>query len=479
MYLQDIYPNYAVEDENYECKARLNRDDSLSWLKTVCGFANNKGGTIFLGVEDKTNKLIGFELNDIDSEKLYIYREIKEHFDTLPSIEIELLPYQVNDKKRYIIKLDVAESPQKPIVLKYKGIPIIFVRRDGFTNIATTEEIIWMARQGEGPRFDLGESMEKYDENDFKKLHGFYEKRVGKKLKEKDLASINFFDDNRFLKRGSLLFKDNYSGEETKITCSSFRGFTRGDDGIIISNSFSGNLIDGYEFIYEFVSKRMNHGFIKLPTSRIDIQSYPERSLFEAIINSLAHRDYYINGTGIYVDLFINRLVITSPGGLFGSPEFKKTYKLDSFASKRRNNLISDVFILCKAMEAKGTGFGKITEDYKDADESHKPFVFSKNNQFSIVLPDLTYEKGISMDDDSIKLTEQIEGETKYDVPILSYCFSKYRSAKDIATYLNLSNSTFLRKNIIASLVDKKYLLEMDADGTKMYIANKDKVLLR
>lgn len=479
MYLQDVYQNYNVEDENNECKAKLDRDNSLGWLKTVCGFANNKGGSFFLGVEDKTNKLIGYDSSAVDSEKLYIFKEIKEHFDAAPSLNIELLPYVIKDKKRYVIKVNIDEAKQKPLVLKYNGIPMIFIRRDGFTNIATTEEIIMMSRQGDGPKFDLGETLEKYDEDKFQKLHSFYEGRTGKKLKEKDLASISFFDDKGILKRGSLLFMDDYEGDETKITCSSFRGLTRGDDGIIVSNSFKGNLIDCYRFIYEFISQRMNHAFVKLPTSRLDFQSYPERSVFEAIINSLAHRDYYVSGSTIYVDLFVNRIVISSPGGLYGSPNFTKTYKLDSFISKRRNELISNVFILCKAMEAKGTGFEKIMEDYKDADDAHKPFVFSKNNQFSIVLPDLTYSAGVEAGDDSLKLTELIEGETKYDMPILSYCFSSYKSAKDIADYLHLSNSTFLRKNIIGLLVYKGYLLEIETDNTKMYIANKEKVSRR
>lgn len=45
---------------------------------------------------------------------------------------------------------------------------------------------------------------------------------------------------------------------------------------------------------------------------------------------------------------------------------------------------------MCKAMGDKGTGFEKILEDYKNVDLKYKPFIFAKNNQFSIVLPDFT-----------------------------------------------------------------------------------------
>lgn len=46
-------------------------------------------------------------------------------------------------------------------------------------------------------------------------------------------------------------------------------------------------------------------------------------------------------------------------------------------------------------MEAAGTGFDKIVSDYADADENHKPYIFSSSDHFTLVLPDLTYSKGI------------------------------------------------------------------------------------
>ena len=46
-------------------------------------------------------------------------------------------------------------------------------------------------------------------------------------------------------------------------------------------------------------------------------------------------------------------------------------------------------------MEAAGTGFDKIVEDYKDADEKHRPFISSASDHFTLVLPDLTYVDGI------------------------------------------------------------------------------------
>lgn len=56
--------------------------------------------------------------------------------------------------------------------------------------------------------------------------------------------------------------------------------------------------------------------------------------------------------------------------------------------------------------------------DYKDASLQHKPFIYSINNPFSIVLPDLTFEAGVDMDEDALKLLKPIEKQGKYDLKI-------------------------------------------------------------
>ena len=74
MVLSDIYPNFIVENKEIECKARLDRENYLGWLKTVAGFANGNGGTFFLGVEDKTFKLIGLDEKTIDKKNFIFIR---------------------------------------------------------------------------------------------------------------------------------------------------------------------------------------------------------------------------------------------------------------------------------------------------------------------------------------------------------------------------------------------------------------------
>lgn len=182
MFLNELIKDYITEDIQYECKARLNKEDVLGWLKTIDGFANSKGGVMFVGIEDKTYKIIGFESNEIDKEKLFFYNTIKEHFDILPQINTEIISYIINDRKRYILRINVLESNVKPLIFTYHGLPCIFKRRDGYSSAATTEEIITMSVTNNQVKFDTAISDVKFNFDDFKKLREFYEKYNNEEL---------------------------------------------------------------------------------------------------------------------------------------------------------------------------------------------------------------------------------------------------------------------------------------------------------
>lgn len=128
---------------------------------------------------------------------------------------------------------------------------------------------------------------------------------------------------------------------------------------------------------------------------RFNLDSYPTHALFEGVVNAVAHRDYYLDGTQIQIDMFKDRLEISSPGGFYRGEKIGKTYDLSGVISKRRNELISNVLVACNVMEAAGTGFDKIMEEYASADEAHKPYIYSTSDHFTLVLPDLTFEEGV------------------------------------------------------------------------------------
>ena len=67
-----------------------------------------------------------------------------------------------------------------------------------------------------------------------------------------------------------------------------------------------------------------------------------------------------MDGTQIQVDMFKDRLEISSPGSFYRGEKLGKTYELSGIISKRRKALIASVLVSCNVMEAAGTGFDKI-----------------------------------------------------------------------------------------------------------------------
>jgi len=56
---------------------------------------------------------------------------------------------------------------------------------------------------------------------------------------------------------------------------------------------------------------------------RVDIPEYPFEAIREAVINAMAHRDYSREGANIQIDIFDDRIEVTSPGELLPGLDIK------------------------------------------------------------------------------------------------------------------------------------------------------------
>lgn len=479
MYLEEITDAAPAENQEIECKSRLDRRNVIGWLKSFAGFANANGGTMYVGVEDKTNKLIGFDRTEADSERNYFNNQVNEHVSPRPPYQISFLRYEIRGQERFILAIRVESSQVKPVIVKFDGVPSIFMRREGFTGGATYEEIIAMSIHSQPASFDTVMSGEEYNSGDFETLRAFYRQHTGgKALSDKMLASLGSFNEKGLLANGAMLFRDHYAGHKTDVQCSVFSGLTKGSERIVSVNRFSGNITDSIDYMYSFVLQRMNHTLIKKSDSHIEIDAYPKRALFEGIINAVAHRDYFLDGTQIQVDMFRNRLEISSPGSFYHGEPLPKTYDLSKIISKRRNELICGILVQCGVMEAAGTGFDKIVEEYRDADDAHKPYIYSATDHFTLVLPDLSYTDGISNSLPALEFAPVPDG-SRFDAEILSFCYGNARKAAEIAAHLGVSNSTHLKEKILGTLVANGYLTKEKVSRSFYYRTNPEMVRLK
>lgn len=134
------------------------------------------------------------------------------------------------------------------------------------------------------------------------------------------------------------------------ITANYYHGEERAS-GQIDTQTITGPLNEQIENALAFSIRNMRVGAYKSP-ARTDLPQYSEAALFEAIVNAVAHRDYFIRGSRIRLSMFAERIEINSPGGL------PNNLTLDSMALRQstRNETIASVLGRIPVRNVRGAG---------------------------------------------------------------------------------------------------------------------------
>ena len=85
-------------------------------------------------------------------------------------------------------------------------------------------------------------------------------------------------------------------------------------------------------------------------------------ALREAITNAVMHRDWFIEGANVFVQIFSDRIEVSSPGGLpLGMKQADLGHK-----SVRRNPIIADLYHRIGFIEKAGTGIQRMREESRE-----------------------------------------------------------------------------------------------------------------
>ena len=148
-------------------------------------------------------------------------------------------------------------------------------------------------------------------------------------------------------------------------------------------------------------------------------------------------------GSEIHIDMFDNRVEITSPGGMFGGRSIQE-YDIYSIRSMRRNPVIADLFHRMKYMERRGSGLRKIiseTEKLPGYTEKYKPGFSSTATDFRVILKNVNYNsEGNTHQDSTLSAVAK---------QILEFCMDS-KSKKEIASlcgFKDLRNFTLKHIN--------------------------------
>ncbi len=485
MQIEELIPGINIEDTQNEFKRIIEEGKSedsgkskeIGWLKTIAAFANTIGGTLYVGVDNNTHKIISLDHDSADKIILMINRQIKQRIEPAISYKIDTISIKDEEKQtRYIIKVVVNKNTILPVTLHEENLLGIYIRSYGSSILASPEQIRELILLSDNNPFDQPFTEDVFDKNNFKQIFELYKERTNSELTEKALISAGFINSDRKLSKGAQLFSDNYKNERTKIVCTVWPEITKGSSLILASEEFDGNLVDSIKFATQFIQNHSVNGFKKIDEGRIDYYSYPARSITEGIVNAVAHRNYFIQGSQIEINMFKDRLEITSPGALLGVVALQKEKNISSIIPRRRNEVICNILEYLRYMESKGSGFDKIEQDYAGKGEAFKPFISSNGNSFTLTLPNLTYPNGV-IDENSIPEIN-VDGIVtgKNDKAILSFCFTKAHTAKEIAEYLGINASTYFRKDVLDVLVKNGFLIESNSGSSSAFLSNREKV---
>ena len=222
MKITELYPDVITEDLNYEYKAVLNPDNPIKWAKTIIGYANDKGGTIFVGVSND-GEAFGIDLEEIDKTKNLIARINDRHI--FPHVKISYMMRSVDAEAEHFV-LAVKVMPAESVIRYKEGDfnETVYIKGDGNATAATPEDIISLAKRKYGVDNETSEI--EYNENDWSQFISLcQEYRFDKSVPSvKELQSEEIVSKDGYLKSGFVMFCDSYDRDDTMICCRLWKG---------------------------------------------------------------------------------------------------------------------------------------------------------------------------------------------------------------------------------------------------------------
>lgn len=131
-----------------------------------------------------------------------------------------------------------------------------------------------------------------------------------------------------------------------------------------------------YDRLWHLINLRNNKQHYQDGLFIMDVPTFDERVVREAVLNAVSHRDYQLGGP-VFVRQFQHRLVVDNPGG------FPPDITLENILDRQspRNRRVADILARCGLVERSGQGMNLMFErsvkqakalpDFKGTDRMH------------------------------------------------------------------------------------------------------------
>ncbi len=315
------------EDSSIEFKAivfegkKIKSPNRDSIAHEIAAFANGQGGSLLLGVEDKTREVIGFEDDKVSLTEEWVVNLSQQAISPPAKIHTRLL--QLPNTHGALKTVIYIEVPRSISVHQSAG---RYYQRIGSTKQEMKPEVLARLFQQRSQsrliRFDEtlvpGTSIDDID-NTLKQR--FLKAGTPEHLQCKKLHLTATDDYDAGLSVSGVLL---LTAEPTQwlsnayVQCVHYSGTARDANDQLDAQDQTGPVDQQINGALDFVKRNMRVQATK-DTGRIDIPQYNLGAIFEAVVNAIAHRDYSMTGRRIRLHMFADRLELFSPGQLSNS----------------------------------------------------------------------------------------------------------------------------------------------------------------
>lgn len=324
---------------------------SASFARELVALANTLGGKILLGVRDDGSVAGAKDSNALRAR----VQDVARNCD--PPVKVIVEP--VGE----VLVVHVRESDAKPVQCS-DG---FFWRQGAVTQKLTRDELRDFFRAEGTIRFDVSlcpkfRYPQDFDRRKYEawlRLSGI----TGRPRTEDVLVNIEAAERSGgkllFRNAGVLFFAKNvrHFFNQAYITCLLAKGADKVH--ILDRKDFDGGLVADIEDALRFVERNTRLAYRIERLQRENIPEYPMKALREAITNAVMHRDWFVEGANVFVEIYTDRIEVVSPGGL------PKGMTLADLGCKsiRRNALIADLLHRIDFIEKAGTGVKRIRDE--------------------------------------------------------------------------------------------------------------------
>jgi ATP-dependent DNA helicase RecG len=369
------------EREGRQIEYKQEIDNYKAICKSIVAFANDIGGTITIGVQDKT-----FNISNLSDTLIEQYLEDlpKAIFDTISPYCVPEITTQLIDSKTVIL-IKVNKGEKKPYFIKSEGIPKGVYIRIGAHNKRVTKEILEdLQREAVRKYWDEESTNCTPSDLDTTILKQFYNGIWNDQLLESDfVTSKEPFNPNTLVTNAGVIF---FHSSPTTILPSSeilyteYEGTTQ--DKAIKTEDINAPLPIAAEKIMQLTLPRLIETEKIVNLKRIvDTWLVPQIVFREAIINALVHRKYSIPDA-IKVAVFDDRIEIFSPGNFPGPINISE---LGNGISYARNPRLRHLCRKAGLVEKRGMGF-RIMIDACQKNGNPSPLIEEGSNHVKVTL---------------------------------------------------------------------------------------------